>query len=281
VFQAAVPIGAAIGFILGGYLEKHHGWRNAFFVASLPGLFAVIGLLMMKEPKRGAQDPIEHRKKIDHSQSIIKTTIKEFWSNKTYHNAVFGYTAFTFCLGGFASWCPKYSVAVKGMELAKANFYIGLMTVGAGVGGTLLGGFLAGRLRRLKGNKGPSALMVISSVLAIPFTFACFLASGNFGFFVCLGISQFLLFVSHSPVNVIIVESIPFFIRGTALALTTFVIHILGDLISPPLIGWIADNWSLQAGMMVLPTSLFFVVYFWGQTFRQILKTPAPIPVDG
>jgi MFS transporter, Spinster family, sphingosine-1-phosphate transporter len=203
-------------------------------------------------------------------KSLIGRTLREFATNSVYRNAVFGYTAYTFTLGGFATWCPKYAAAVRGMELSKANYMLGIITVVAGVGGTLAGGTLATRLLLKNGKRGPVWLMVMSSFLATPFAFAAFFSPTVMGFSVCLAIAQFALFMGHSPVNVVIVEAVPFYIRATALALTTFVIHILGDLISPPLVGKIADLKDLETGVLILPAALILCTWFWWLTYRAV-----------
>src|SRR3954452_20881666 len=38
VFSAAIPIGSAAGYMLGGFVDSRLGWRAAFFVAGVPGL---------------------------------------------------------------------------------------------------------------------------------------------------------------------------------------------------------------------------------------------------
>ncbi|MFI5185060.1 MAG: spinster family MFS transporter, partial [Vicinamibacteria bacterium] len=64
-FYVAIQVGSALGFLRGGYVGEHHGWRAAFFLAGAPGL--VLGLLAfrMREPPRGAGDGVsagqEHR----------------------------------------------------------------------------------------------------------------------------------------------------------------------------------------------------------------------------
>ena len=59
IFFMAIPVGSALGFVLGGVLEKMIGWRHAFWVAGVPGLVLAAGLLFLTEPKRGAFDEEE------------------------------------------------------------------------------------------------------------------------------------------------------------------------------------------------------------------------------
>ena len=57
IFMVAIPVGAALGYVLGGVLGQAHGWRAAFLMVGLPGLFASGLVLLVREPKRGAFDP--------------------------------------------------------------------------------------------------------------------------------------------------------------------------------------------------------------------------------
>ena len=38
IFFCAIPVGSALGYVVGGLVDKHYGWRAAFFVAGVPGL---------------------------------------------------------------------------------------------------------------------------------------------------------------------------------------------------------------------------------------------------
>src|SRR5262245_33946164 len=56
IFYAAIPVGTALGYILGGWIGESHGWRAAFFVAGAPGAALAFLLFLLTEPTRGAQD---------------------------------------------------------------------------------------------------------------------------------------------------------------------------------------------------------------------------------
>src|SRR5258708_21254449 len=47
-FYVAIPVGSALGFLLGGYAGQHFGWRAAFFIAGTPRL--LLGLLAFPMP---------------------------------------------------------------------------------------------------------------------------------------------------------------------------------------------------------------------------------------
>src|SRR6202161_1726039 len=56
IFFCAIPVGSALGYVVGGLMDVHFGWRMAFFVAGAPGLVLAILCLGLRDPPRGSQD---------------------------------------------------------------------------------------------------------------------------------------------------------------------------------------------------------------------------------
>ena len=56
VYYLALPVGTALGYILGGTIADRLGWRAVFFVVGLPGLLAAVAGLVMSDPGRGASE---------------------------------------------------------------------------------------------------------------------------------------------------------------------------------------------------------------------------------
>ncbi len=53
IFNIAIPCGAALGYLAGGYIGHAYGWRKAFIASAIPGaLIALLILFFMKEPER-------------------------------------------------------------------------------------------------------------------------------------------------------------------------------------------------------------------------------------
>ena len=59
VFQAAIPMGFALGFVIGGVLAHFFGWRVAFMIVGVPGLLTAVLVWRLREPRRGATDEPE------------------------------------------------------------------------------------------------------------------------------------------------------------------------------------------------------------------------------
>src|SRR3989442_1465344 len=66
-FYVAIPVGSALGFLLGGFMGAHHGWRAAFFLAGAPGLLLGLLAFAFKDPPRGAGDGVSaaHEQRFD------------------------------------------------------------------------------------------------------------------------------------------------------------------------------------------------------------------------
>ena len=135
VFYSAIPVGSALGYVVGGKVGHLYGWNDAFFVAGAPGLVLAVLTLFMFEPARKTATPRE--------SPLV--TIKSLLPFPTYWRSVFGYAAFTFAMGGFAFWAPKYLIKTYGLDLDVANGTFGKITVVTGFIGAFVGGWLGDR----------------------------------------------------------------------------------------------------------------------------------------
>ncbi len=261
VFYVAIPVGAAVGYLLGGAIEPALGWRAAFFVVGLPGVVMALLALTVPDPPRGATE-----QNVEPTVSEpVWNTLRAFAKNHAYAGTVLGSAAYTFGLGGLAFWMPKYLEQVRGVDLSRANYIVGTVTVLAGLSGTFVGGFLGDRLStRMK--HGQLWLCGISCVAAIIPTWITLATTGSY--FVWFFVAEFLLFLSTGPVNVVIVNVVPVGARAMAMAVSIFTIHVLGDAISPPIIGLLADSAGLERAVLIVPAALAMSGVLWCATAR-------------
>ncbi len=260
VFYVAMPIGGALGYLVGGFVEKHWGWRHAFYVAGGPGIVLAAVCLLIQEPVR---------KKLAEKADVLGNASK-LWAVRLYRRGVLGYCAYTFAIGGFSFWAPTFLHDRYGLDLATANFRFGLITVLGGAIGTALGGTWADRAVRRGGALDDASVAranlrvcAIGSVVGAPLTFACFLAPSANVFFGLVLFAEIALFLSTSPINSVILRASPPEIRASAMALSIFAIHLLGDLWSPPLIGLLADHFPIAAAMMSVPVAIGVSAVLW------------------
>jgi MFS family permease len=287
IFYVAQPIGAALGYLLGGALEKAYGWRAAFYFAGGPGLVLALTCLLIAEPDRGVREKADVRK-----------AFGELWASRQYRRAILGYCAYTFAIGGFSYWAPTFLSDTFHIDLAKANFRFGLLTVVGGAIGTFVGGSFADRMQKravdraaLRGSTEAHdahaahvtrveigallKLCAIGSLVGAPLAAACFLSPSANGFFASALFCETALFLSTSPINAIILKSVPSHLRASAMALAIFSIHLFGDLWSPPLVGVLSDHMPPRLAMLTLAVAIGLSGYLWWPRRAEIDEGPA------
>jgi MFS family permease len=271
IFYMAMPVGSALGYILGGSVQAAtHDWRMAFFVAGGPGLVLALLCLLIGEPPRQATA----------QRPEILRTARELIAIPSYRYVVLGYCAYAFAIGGFAYWAPFYLQVQYGLPEDRASILFGRAAFASGTVGTLAGAWLADRW--LKGKTDdPSAtraallVCALSAGLGAPLGLAAILAPTPTGFFALVLPCQLALFLSSGPVNVAILRSVPHGLRASAMALSIFAIHLGGDLWSPPLIGIVAEHAPMAWAMLAGPAVFALAALVW---WRGALLRPAAPP---
>ena len=246
IFYAAIPVGSALGYVVGGLVGEHVGWREAFFVAGAPGVVLAFVLLMLREPRRGARDAAAvAATPLSLSASLRALVARRSWMANTVAQVIY-----TFAMGGLATWMPTYFVRERGIPLATAASTFGLVLVAAGFLGTLLGGRLSDTLaRRVAG--AHFVLSGWSLVGSIVFTLPAVLATSPVIFWPATFITLLLLFMNIGPLNAAMANVLPADLRARGFAVTTGVMHLLGDAASPWLIGVASDAVGLTLPVLV------------------------------
>jgi predicted MFS family arabinose efflux permease len=246
VFYAAIPIGSALGYIVGGLIGEAYGWRAAFFVAGAPGAALAFLLLLLTEPARGAQDsPHDSVTPLG-----LASSLRALLSRRSYVVNTVAQIIYTFSMGGLATWMPTYFVRERGIPLASASTIFGLILVVAGFAGTLLGGRISAAVAR----RHPGADFIVSGwslVASLVFTLLALLAPQPGVFWPAMFITLLLVFVNIGPLNAAMANVLPAELRARGFAVTTLLMHLLGDAASPWIIGAVSDQIGLRAPVLV------------------------------
>jgi MFS transporter, Spinster family, sphingosine-1-phosphate transporter len=270
IFNVAIPVGAALGYLVGGTVGERYGWRMSFIVSAIPG--AIIGLLIlffMKEPARGASQ-------FDKAK-LEKGTVLSLLKNKAYLSSILGYAAVTFSLGGISWWMPSFLQRVDGRSQSSAAFLMGAVTVVTGLLGTITGGVIAQHWSR-KTSKALYLVPALSAALAVPPALVCFFGPHSLTI-PSLALAIFLIFLGTGPVNAATVNAVRPEIRATAMAGQLFVIHALGDAISPRIIGTVSDhsNLNLGLGSTLITMIIASIIFFNGARYAPPLQADLPV----
>jgi MFS transporter, Spinster family, sphingosine-1-phosphate transporter len=282
VLNGAIPVGAALGYVVGGQVGAHFGWRAAFFVAGAPGIVLAIASLWLPDPPRGIQDGSPPAATGERPGALA--LYRSLLGRARYMVMVLGYAAYTFALGGLAYWMPTFLERVRGVPQASAATDFGLVVLGTGIVGTMAGGWLADYF--LKYSKHSYMWFSgIVTVLAAPVALIALAAADRTLYFPAIVVAELLLFMSTGPVNAAIVNIVSPFERASAAALTMVVIHLLGDVPSPVLIGYLSDHISAHSGdaaslaraVLVVPIAIFIAGLIWLLAARgSAREAPAP-----
>jgi predicted MFS family arabinose efflux permease len=261
-----------LGYVLGGTLGARFGWRRSFFAVGSPGLLLALALWFLRDPQRGRFDNVALRGRVS-----LKQSYAELAHNRIYVWTVLGYVAYTFAIGGFANWMPSYIRTEYDLTPERGMLIFGGITVVTGIVGTLLGGAIGDHLQNRTPN-GYVWLSIVSMVCGSALAFAALGAHAQTPFFVCLALSELFLFANTGPVNALIVGAVRPGMRATASATAILAIHALGDAISPPLIGLVADRTSLARAILIVPGGFLLAGFLWLGSYQRRALMGHPLP---
>jgi MFS transporter, Spinster family, sphingosine-1-phosphate transporter len=270
VFFAAIPIGSALGYVIGGMADQHFGWRAAFWLAGFPGLLLSLLVLLVTDPPRGQQD---HGHAPLASGTTLASAYRDLFRNGPFILAVLGYAMYTFALGGLGYWMPAFLERERGLPRSEATVTFGAIVIATGFVGTFLGGFLGDYL--LKWTK-QSYLWVsgIATLIAAPLTFLGLTSHEKPVYLTAIVIAEVLIFMCTGPINSAIVNVVSPLERATAVGLSVLVMHLLGDIPSPPLIGIISDASTLSHGILVVPVAILASGLIWSYAAWKARVSP-------
>jgi MFS family permease len=270
IFFCAIPVGSALGYVVGGLMDAHFGWRMAFFVAGIPGILLALLCLQLADPPRGSQDRDRaETAAAREGSSGARPAGRDFFlsyvkllHNKPYALTVLGYVAYTFALGGLAFWMPAFLERIRGIPRDQATVSFGTIVVITGFIGTFVGGWLGDYCAKYS-NRAYLWISATATLLAAPFAWVALTAASSTTYLVCMVAAQLLMFLSTGPINASIVNLVLPTQRASANALGVFTIHVLGDVPSPIIIGMLSDASSLSRAVKIVPVAILAAAAIW------------------
>ncbi len=261
-FGLALPLGAALGYAIGGFIGEHVGWRETFLIAGIPGI--IIGLL--------AWTSLQDKARL--VSSAPAPTLRDYlqlFKNKPFLCVCLTQAMVSFIMGGLSAWTPMYLHRYLQLTPAQAGTYFGILVIVGGALGTYLGGRLADQLLRRTVNAyywlmGGSLLLIMPLLLLATSTFYLPATLGYFG------VGIVCIFLPTGAIAASLVATTAPEIRSMAFAINIFLIHLLGDTLSPTFIGWAADKWTLKCAVMLCALVALPGIFFaWKAAGKQFL----------
>lgn len=277
IFNVVMPLGAALGFGLGGFIGASHGWRTAFFLAGAPGLLIAVAFLFLPEPARGGFDEGEQKGKVLPPLEAFRTLA----ANRPFVVNCIGQTLMNFTVGGLSNWMPSFLVRTSGLTQEQAGLWFGVITAVAGISGAIVGTVL-GERAEARHRGGYFRVSGWSLAASAPFIVLFSMSPGREITLLATFCALFLVLLNTGPLYAALVNSVPATQRATAVAANILVIHLLGDALSPTLIGFISDttgNLGLAVGMNAVPVVIGGVVLVLGA--RRLFGPVPELPAGG
>jgi len=260
VFYLAIPVGAALGSVLGGQIAAHFGWRMAFQAVGLPGLALALVALVLPEPRRGETELAdEGRTDTGDTAPLRAADYFALVRNRSYLLDTLGMAMMSFALGGLQSWVAKYLSTGEGaMSLEKVTTWLGLVLFLSSVLGTSLGGVLAELLAK-RSSGSYFWVSGLGMLAAVPFILLALLSRSYAVIFPAIGAALTFSVFNFGPSNTILVNVTRPRLRAAAIAANLLLIHWLGDIPSIVLAGGVS-RWTQEGGLAAGPKEGLF----WG-----------------
>ncbi|HEU4771655.1 MAG TPA: MFS transporter [Candidatus Udaeobacter sp.] len=254
IFCAAIPVGSALGYVIGGLIGAHLGWRWAFYLVTPPGLLLGLLCFWQRDP-RGEAD--------DLAQDMPRRSIRDYlnlFRTRSYLINCIAQTLMTFVVGGLGFWVPAY-LHYRNQSSDVGMTIFGLITVVAGLASTLLGGFIADKLRsRFAGSY--FWVSGIGLLIACPF-FIVSLYTPFPAAWIPMFLAIFFLFLNTGPSNTALANvSLPA-VRATAFAANIFIIHAFGDVQAFWLLGYIGGHTNMHVAFLFVSGIIFLSGLVW------------------
>ncbi len=254
VFYTAIPVGSALGYVIGGLIGAHLGWRWAFYLVAPPGLLLGLLCFWQRDPRVSARHLGEKSPRRSMSDYL------RLFRTRSYLINCVAITLMTFVTGGLGFWVPAY-LRYRNQSPAVGMTIFGLITVVAGLVATLLGGVIADRLR----SRVPGSYFWVSGIgmliacpifivaLYIPFPAA----------WIAMFLAIFFLFLNTGPSNTALANvSLPA-VRATAFAANIFIIHAFGDVQAFWLLGYIGGHTNMHVAFLFVSGIIFVSGLVW------------------
>ena len=257
IYSTGIYFGILVGFLMGGYLNQHLGWRVAFFTVGIPGvLFSLIFFATVKEPRRGATDVQVSAANIEHS---FVTVVKKLFSTPTFVYLALATGLHVFCIYGLINWTASFLARLHNMKTADIGIVLGLVF---GIGGAI-GSFAGGWLTDHFGKKDKTFYLRIPAYAII---LAALCAAGglflqnNFLSIACLGLCASLQSMYLGPSIAVAHSLVPASLRSLTSAILFLVLNLIGLGFGPLVVGMISDALKPSLGVEALRWAMSIVI---------------------
>jgi MFS family permease len=287
LFTAAIPMGTAIGVILGGAIAESYGWRYAFGIMAIPGIIVAILFYWVKDYKTVAITKRAHSADgLIHVKMKAADVAREFIHTPSVLFTYLGYVGNTFVTTALMTWLPSYYHRVDNLPMDKAGMKAAVVFLLAIIGAPI-GGLVIDKLRKrwLNARMSIPAVTSLLTGLFVFIGFSFFEGTPQYIFLLLFGFTAPMFAAGGSAVTQDVVHP---GLRAFSYSLAQFFMMALGYTLSPIFVGAISDRYDLLTAFQFLPlfALLGAIAFFIGSFYyvkdlhkveRVVLKEEAKI----
>jgi MFS family permease len=268
IWNASIPLGSAIGVLLGGIIAVNLGWKHAFGIVAIPGLIVSVLFLFVRDYKTVDLSFVDKNSNLVKMER--KDIIREFVSKPSVIFTYFGIASVVFVTTSMLTWLPSYFEKVRHIPQEKAGQMASTVMLLAIVGAPL-GGHLTDIWRKTKLNARLlyPALSTLLSAVTLFVALALLKGAGQYIVLLVFGI-LILSFISGAAA--VTQDVIHPGLRATSYAIAVVVQNLLGASTAPIVMGKIYDLTNIQTALSVLPLVLLIGAFLFWMGSRSYLK---------
>lgn len=232
IYSMGIAIGAGLAAILGGFLSSI-GWREAFMIVGFPGILFGILVWFLHEPKRSVTAATE----VNYSSSDWKKLL----SNHSFLLLCVGYGFYGLATNSLSIWGTVYLNRLYELPIPQIGYWLGIMTMAAGIPATLFGGVMADWFRQ----KSRGGRMVFSAILTTVSAILWFVILFSDNFWLIIPAGFVLLFGALAWLGAGAADTTEIAganLRGLGVAIYFFAVNISAYLVGSNLVGFLNDR---------------------------------------
>ncbi len=277
-------VGTAAGLMVGGYLAHLLGWRMAFLMLGVPGIFfALFVFLTLREPQgSGKRAPPPPAGSFAGGFKIWFAAIRALMANRLYVMGTFAFACMIVTGYGFATWLAAIMLRNFAVSTADVGFYLGLAFLLGGIPGPILGGYCTDFLIR-RDPRWRAWLPALALLACLPLFLACLLST-SFWMFLGLFSAGYLVFlIAQAPTVSLIQLSVRAEERAMASAVAGLFNNLIGQALGGFLIGLASTRLAPAMGTQALGTAVITIsaafavpaIVFYIMASRSIAASPS------
>lgn len=274
IYSTGIYFGVLIGFLMGGYLNQHLGWRSAFFAVGIPGIiFSLLFYATVREPVKGATDAVA----TEQSHSLGEA-LRLLYATHTFVFLSIASALNVFCIYGLINWAPSFLARLHGMSNTDIGIALGLIYGLGGALGSYAGGLLTDRLGKTD-KRWYLKVSAYAILITVPCGAGALFLQNTFLAVTFLGICASLQSVYLGPSLAVAHSLVPASMRALTSSIFFLVINLIGLGFGPLTVGALSDllrpslgpeslRWALS---IIIVISLSSVLLFFATARRYVL----------